>query len=61
MQALDPDGKVRCKALWISDVHLGSVHSKAEQLLQLLDRVECERLYLVGDIVDVWAMQRRLI
>jgi len=60
MQALPPDGKVRCKALWISDVHLGSVHSKAEQLLQFLDRVECERLYLVGDIVDVWAMQRRV-
>lgn len=60
MQALPPDGNVRCKTLWISDVHLGSVHSKAEQLLQLLDRVECERLYLVGDIIDVWAMQRRV-
>jgi UDP-2,3-diacylglucosamine pyrophosphatase LpxH len=39
---------------------LGSVHCKAEQLLDLLDRVECRKLYLVGDIVDVWAMTKRV-
>jgi UDP-2,3-diacylglucosamine pyrophosphatase LpxH len=41
-------------------VHLGSVHCKAEQLLDLLDRVDCRTLYLVGDIVDVWAMTKRV-
>ncbi|GAB5413600.1 MAG: UDP-2,3-diacylglucosamine diphosphatase [Congregibacter sp.] len=60
MQALPPDGQLDCKAIWISDVHLGSVHCKADQLLALLDRVRCSRLYLVGDIVDIWAMQRRV-
>ena len=60
MEAVRPDGRIQCRTLWISDVHLGSVHSKAEALLQLLDRVDCHRLYLVGDIVDVWAMQRRV-
>jgi UDP-2,3-diacylglucosamine pyrophosphatase LpxH len=40
-------------------VHLGSVHCKAEQLLDLLDRVDCQKLYLVGDIVDMWAMTKR--
>jgi UDP-2,3-diacylglucosamine pyrophosphatase LpxH len=60
MDALRPDGKIHCRTLWISDVHLGSVHSKAEQLLQLLKRVHCDQLYLVGDIVDVWAMHRRV-
>jgi UDP-2,3-diacylglucosamine pyrophosphatase LpxH len=39
---------------------LGSVHSKAEHLLHLLKHVRCERLYLVGDIVDMWAMHRRV-
>jgi UDP-2,3-diacylglucosamine pyrophosphatase LpxH len=60
MNALRYDGPVCCHTLWISDVHLGSVHCKAEQLLDLLQRVECKRLYLVGDIVDVWAMTRRV-
>jgi UDP-2,3-diacylglucosamine pyrophosphatase LpxH len=60
MQAIPTDARISCQALWISDVHLGSVHCKAEQLLSLLDRVECKQLYLVGDIVDVWAMNRRV-
>lgn len=60
MQALPPDGNFSCETLWISDVHLGSVHCKAELLLSLLDRVDCKKLYLVGDIVDVWAMSKRV-
>ena len=60
MEAIRPDDEIRCRTMWISDVHLGSVHSKTEQLLQLLDRVKCERLYLVGDIVDLLAMKRRV-
>jgi UDP-2,3-diacylglucosamine pyrophosphatase LpxH len=60
MEALVADGRIACRTLFISDVHLGSIHCKAEALLQLLKRVDCERLYLVGDIVDVWAMSRRV-
>jgi UDP-2,3-diacylglucosamine pyrophosphatase LpxH len=60
MEALRPDGKIECETLWISDVHLGNIHSKADCLLQLLRRVQCKRLYLVGDIVDIWSMHRRV-
>jgi UDP-2,3-diacylglucosamine pyrophosphatase LpxH len=60
MQASPLEGRFSCQTLWISDVHLGSVHCKAEQLLSLLERVDCKTLYLVGDIVDVWAMRRRV-
>lgn len=60
MQALPVDGNLECKTVWLSDVHLGSVHCKAETLLAFLDRLRCERLYLVGDIIDLWAMQRRV-
>ena len=60
MKRLPSEGRLHCKTLWISDVHLGCVHCNAEQLLALLDRVDCEQLYLVGDIVDVWAMHRRV-
>jgi UDP-2,3-diacylglucosamine pyrophosphatase LpxH len=60
MEAIRPEDKIHCRTIWISDVHLGSVHSKTQQLLQLLERVQCERLYLVGDIVDLLAMRRRV-
>ena len=60
MQSFIPEGPVCCRTLWISDVHLGSVHCKAEKLLALLEQVECRTLYLVGDIVDVWSMQKRV-
>lgn len=60
MEALSFEGEIHCKTLWISDVHLGSANCKADHLIQLLDRVRCERLYLVGDIVDMWAMTRRV-
>ena len=49
-----------CRSIWISDVHLGSSHCKAKQLLQFLDRIEFERLYLVGDIIDLLAMKKRV-
>ena len=47
------------RSIWISDLHLGSRHSQAESLLAFLKNVECEHLYLVGDIVDGWELRRR--
>jgi UDP-2,3-diacylglucosamine pyrophosphatase LpxH len=46
------------RAIWISDVHLGSKSCKAEFLLEFLKSTESEYLYLVGDIIDMWAMHR---
>jgi len=40
------------RALFISDVHLGSPHACADEFLALLHRYQPERLYLVGDIID---------
>ena len=60
MEAITPEGKLQCRSIWISDVHLGSRHSKASELLQLFERIEFETLYLVGDIVDLLAMKRRV-
>ena len=54
------NGLIECETLWISDTHLGNVHSKADYLLAFLKRVRCKRLYLVGDIVDVWSMHKRM-
>jgi UDP-2,3-diacylglucosamine pyrophosphatase LpxH len=49
---------LRFRSIWISDVHLGFRGSRADLLLDFLHSVECERLYLVGDIIDVWNMRR---
>lgn len=49
----------RFRALWISDVHLGASGCKAEALADFLEHHECEQLYLVGDIVDVWKLRSR--
>ena len=46
------------RTMWISDLHLGSRAAKAEPLLDFLARHRADRYYLVGDIVDGWALQR---
>ena len=48
------------RAIFISDVHLGFRGCSADYLLDFLRSSTCERLYLVGDIVDMWQMKRRL-
>ncbi len=43
---------------WISDVHLGTRGSQAEALLDFLRDHEFQTLYVVGDLIDVWALRR---
>ena len=49
--------KRKLRSVFISDVHLGTKYCQAEKLLNFLKTVECEYLFLVGDIVDVWSME----
>jgi UDP-2,3-diacylglucosamine pyrophosphatase LpxH len=49
--------KARYRSLFLSDIHLGTRGCQAERLLAFLERHDCERLYLVGDIVDGWRLQ----
>ena len=46
------------RTIFISDVHLGTRACQAERLLAFLKEHESEYLYLLGDIVDFWAMNR---
>ena len=48
----------RFRAIWISDIHLGTRGCNAEMLLDFLRRTESDYLYLVGDIVDIWRIRR---
>ncbi len=49
---------MNCKTAWISDLHLGTRHCDAAGVLEFLKLNEFERLYLVGDIVDLWHLRR---
>ncbi|MDR3652309.1 MAG: UDP-2,3-diacylglucosamine diphosphatase [Paludibacter sp.] len=42
----------------ISDVHLGTEHSKTRQLADFLRTVNCNTLILNGDIIDGWHIQK---
>jgi UDP-2,3-diacylglucosamine pyrophosphatase LpxH len=45
------------RAVFISDVHLGTRGCQAELLLDFIRHVECDTLYLVGDIIDGWKLK----
>lgn len=60
MTAAQSPGHLKYRTIWLSDIHLGYRDCKAEYLLDFLARVECQTLYLLGDIVDLWALQRHL-
>lgn len=49
----------RRRAAFVSDVHLGSKHCHADELAAFLGTLDVERLYLVGDIVDLWWMSAK--
>lgn len=49
----------RRRTVFLSDVHLGSQHCHAAELAGFLGRLRCQRLYLVGDIIDLWWLAHR--
>lgn len=49
----------RYRAIFISDLHLGTPGCQAGALLDFLKSHPSEYLYLVGDIVDGWQLRRR--
>ena len=48
------------RSIFISDVHLGFSGCNAEYLLDFLRSTRCDYLYLVGDIIDMWQMKKKL-
>ena len=47
------------RSVFISDVHLGTKSCKAKRLHDFLSSIETENLFLVGDIIDGWALRRK--
>ncbi len=46
------------RSIFISDVHLGTQHCQAELLVDFLKAHDCERIYMVGDIIDAWRLEK---
>ena len=55
----DEPGRRRCRAVFISDLHLGTPGCQAVELLGFLKAYPSDTLYLVGDIVDGWQLRRK--
>jgi UDP-2,3-diacylglucosamine pyrophosphatase LpxH len=49
---------MQVRAVFLSDVHLGTRSAQAMRLLQFLRHIEAGTIYLVGDIVDFWKVKR---
>jgi UDP-2,3-diacylglucosamine pyrophosphatase LpxH len=55
----DSEPQLAFRTIWISDIHLGTTGCQADLLLEFLKHTESHQLYLVGDIIDGWALKRR--
>ncbi len=46
------------RSIFLSDIHLGTKACQAHHLLNFLKGYSAEHVFLLGDIVDLWAMSR---
>jgi len=51
-------GKMKYKAIIVSDLHLGTKDSKCDEFLDFLEKHPTDLLILNGDIIDGWALNR---
>lgn len=59
-QPLPPNEKRdMVRTLFVSDIHLGCRHAQAAAFLELLERFQPEKIYLVGDFIDGWKLRNR--
>jgi UDP-2,3-diacylglucosamine pyrophosphatase LpxH len=53
-----PQVKTRFRTVFISDTHLGTRGARSDFLVDFLRRIECDKLFLVGDIIDGWRLRK---
>ena len=51
---------MKVRSIFLSDIHLGTRGCQAENLVNFLRAYEADHLFLLGDIVDFWAMSRSI-
>jgi len=47
------------RSIFISDIHLGTKACAADKLNAFMKESKCDNLYLIGDIIDMWALKRK--
>jgi UDP-2,3-diacylglucosamine pyrophosphatase LpxH len=55
-----PGAPLRVRAIFLSDIHLGTRACQAEHLLDFLRGIDATSIYLLGDIVDFWSLSRAI-
>lgn len=58
MNAISPALSARYRSVFVSDMHLGTRGCRSDFLADFLEQVSCEKLYLVGDIIDGWRLRK---
>jgi UDP-2,3-diacylglucosamine pyrophosphatase LpxH len=48
----------QCRAIFVSDLHLGAKASQADAFIDFLRYYDADTIYLVGDIIDFWSVKR---
>ncbi len=46
------------RSVFLSDIHLGTRACQAERLVDFMREYPAEQLFLIGDIIDFWSMNR---
>lgn len=54
------EAPMRVRSIFLSDIHLGTRGCQADALLDFLREHDSEHLFLIGDIIDFWAMKRSI-
>ena len=54
-------GMPAVRSIFLSDIHLGTRACQADRLVEFLRDYTAENVFLVGDIVDFWAMRRSIV
>jgi len=52
------DKMTQVRSIFLSDIHLGTKACQADRLLEFLKLYPAENVFLLGDIVDLWAISR---
>jgi len=60
MFAMQHDGMPTVRSIFLSDIHLGTRACQADRLLEFMRSYAAENVFLLGDIVDFWAMRRSI-
>lgn len=50
----------KVRSIFISDIHFGKKSCRADLLYDFIINYEAEYIYLLGDIIDVWKLEKRV-